>query len=60
MTRVPIVRREADGTITDGTCAYEFADGYRWFDFRDLDGEPMILPPGASFEMVVDAEGGPA
>lgn len=53
---VPMVRIESDGTVTDGTCEF---DGRHWLDFRDLDGEPLILQPGARFQIVVDSDGEP-
>jgi hypothetical protein len=51
--RLTITKHLADGTIVDGTAAWEERrDGTaRVWDFRDLDGEPMILEPGASFHV---------
>lgn len=59
--RVPIVRRDEDGTRIDGTAAYDHVDrgGIIVYDFRDLDGEPLGLPPGSSFEVPVVREVGP-
>lgn len=60
MTRLPIIRRDADGTIVDGTArarviadlaGTEGAAGLALDDFRDLDGAPLDLPPGAAFEV---------
>lgn len=57
ISRIPIIRRLEDGTIDDGTARYiERADGFGLADFRDLDGNEMVLPPGASFEVAVDLE----
>lgn len=55
MTRIPITRHDADGTVVDGTAEHE---GTRVHDFRDLSGEPLGLPPGASFviPLTPDAE----
>lgn len=49
--RIPCVRVEADGTVTDGTYeAHVDADGtWNARDFCDLDGRRMELPPGAQF-----------
>jgi hypothetical protein len=47
--RVPIYRQELNGTITDGTAERVRTDnGWSLSDFRDLDGNPLVLPPGAS------------
>lgn len=51
--RVPIQRVDADGTVTEGTA--ELA-GSSVHDFRDLNGEPMMLPPGASFVVPITPE----
>lgn len=53
--RVAITRHDADGTVIDGTALCE---GTEISDFRDLDGEPLALPPGSSFVMRVDPEAG--
>lgn len=48
-----MIRRLADGTVTDGTAEWipgPEGEGFRVRDFRDLDGVPMALPPGAAFE----------
>jgi len=58
-SRIPIVRRLADDTVTDGT-ARQTVDGdgdWTITDFRDLDGQPLDLPPGASFEIPLPLEG---
>lgn len=49
--RIPIIRRNADGTITDGTARTRGVGPGRLEidDFRDLDGQPLNLPPGAKF-----------
>lgn len=51
--RIPVTRHDLDGTIIDGTAEY---DGHGLTDFRDLDGLPLVLPPGSSF--VVDLDTG--
>jgi hypothetical protein len=53
VTRIPIIRRDADGTITDGTARVTttHGDSTTIDDFRDLDGELLHLPPGAAFEI---------
>lgn len=50
--RIPITRRDPDGTVIDGT-ARVITDGteQRLDDFRDLDGNPLSLPPGAAFHI---------
>ena len=49
-TRIPIIRRDADGTFTDGTA--RISDDRRTIDdFRDLDGNELSLPPGSAFEV---------
>lgn len=55
--RVPITRHDVDGTVVDGTAALVILeDGTRRVhDFRSLDGEPLVLPPGSSFVVTVDA-----
>ena len=52
--RVPVVRRDKDGTVVDGTALWEDqgTPGFMLSDFRDLDGNPMSLPPGSSFEIM--------
>jgi len=48
--RVPIVRADRDGTITDGTADATLVDGKVLLsDFRDLDGRELTLPPGSRF-----------
>lgn len=51
--RIPIIRRAEDGTVTDGTALWEEREngGFSISDFRDLDGEPLPIPPGGSIEM---------
>lgn len=50
--RVPIIRHDLDGGVIDGTAQVERTnDGVRAFDFRDLDGWPLVLPPGSSFSV---------
>lgn len=50
--RLPIIRRDADGTIVDGTArALVLTGGLALDDFRDLDGEALDLPPGSAFEV---------
>ena len=50
MSRIPIIRRDADGTVIDGTA--RLSDDRRTIDdFRDLDGNELSLPPGSSFEV---------
>lgn len=52
--RIPITRHDPDGTVTDGTARMILtATGRGLDDFRDLDGEPMCLPPGAAFHIAV-------
>lgn len=51
--RIPIVREDSDGTITDGTARVS-RGGRQIDDFRDLDGEPLDLPPGSSY--LIDTE----
>jgi hypothetical protein len=47
--RVPIFRQDLNGLVTDGTAARERTDrGWSLTDFRDLDGNPLVLPPGSS------------
>lgn len=50
--RIPITRHDADGATVDGTAAIAWNDG-QWhvYDFRDLDGAELILPPGSSFKI---------
>lgn len=60
MIRIPIIRRDRDGTVVDGTARalqLESGTGMTLDDFRDLDGQPLALPAGASFE--VQLAGGP-
>jgi hypothetical protein len=54
--RVPIIRPDADGTITDGTAELvrTIPSGIKVRDFRDLDGNELILPPKSSFEVAVN------
>lgn len=56
MNRIPIIRRNLDGTVTDGTAHVDLRTDGTWHvtDFRDLDGWLMGLPPGASFDIDVD------
>jgi hypothetical protein len=55
--RVPIVRRDADGTCVDGTAELGVdSDGLWLGDFRDLDGELLPLPAGSSYDAAVDIE----
>lgn len=45
--RIPITRRSKWGNVTDGTAAYDVDDdGADLTDWRDLDGEPLIIRPG--------------
>lgn len=55
--RIPIIRRDADGTIVDGTAELIIeanGTGFSVVDFRDLDGEELILPPQSSFEFATE------
>lgn len=55
--RIPIVRVDADGTIVDGTCEYNEEPGAgNLGDFRDLDGEPLVLPPGSAYQIALSTE----
>lgn len=55
MSRLPIIRREVDGTVTDGTCEVtHFGNRTSYGDFRDLDGNELVLPPMARFEIVIE------
>lgn len=59
--RLPIIRRDADGTIVDGTArATALPGGLALDDFRDLDGEALDLPPGAAFEVQLAGAAGEA
>ncbi len=53
MIRIPITRHDSDGTILDGTAAAIRTSEHAFTinDFRDLDGEELILPPGSRFEV---------
>lgn len=52
--RIPIVRRLQDDTVVDGTADVRVVPGgIDVTDFRDLDGHPLALPPGASFEFTI-------
>lgn len=51
--RLPIIRRDSDGTIIDGTADVS-EDGLKIGDFRDLAGNEMPLPPGSAFEVPID------
>ena len=53
--RVPIIRRDTDGAIIDGTARLmRQGEHILLNDFRDLDGHELELPPGSSFEFAVD------
>lgn len=54
--RIPFIRRDADGTIIDGTAAVgrNEDDSMTIHDWRDLDGNVLQLPPGSSFEITHD------
>lgn len=54
-TRLPIVRRLRDDTVTDGTARQvgTVAADFTVDDFRDLQGRPLDLPPGACFEVSI-------
>lgn len=54
--RIPIIRRDADGTIVDGTAAVVVIEFGKFTvnDFRDLDGKELELPPQSSFEFVTE------
>lgn len=52
MTRITITRHDTDGTVIDGTAELVGPGSVR--DFRDLDGYPLALPPGSSFELDLD------
>lgn len=54
--RIPIIRRDEDGTVVDGTAELIIVDenSFRVVDFRDLDGEELHLPPQSSFEFITD------
>jgi hypothetical protein len=51
--RIPITKHLPDGTVEDGTAAWEDQRNgtFRVWDFRDLDGDPMVLEPGAAFHV---------
>lgn len=57
--RIPITRHDEDGTIIDGTAEsdVQVVGGTAVYgtihDFCDLDGEPLVLPPGSTFEVVL-------
>jgi hypothetical protein len=46
--RIPITKVLADGRVIDGTAKMT---GHTIEDFRDLDGQPMVLEPGARLEV---------
>lgn len=52
--RVPIVRRDLDGTIIDGTAEWTPVNdaGFHISDFRSLDGDCLSLPAGSTFEFL--------
>lgn len=53
--RIPITRHDKDGKVIDGTAAYaDRANGCEVFDFRDLGGHKLSLPPGSRFEFDID------
>jgi hypothetical protein len=55
--RIPIIRRLADDTVTDGTAAMNVGEhGMTLSDFRDLDGVELTLPAGARFEIDIDKD----
>jgi 3-deoxy-D-manno-octulosonate 8-phosphate phosphatase KdsC-like HAD superfamily phosphatase len=52
VTRIPITRRDLDGTLIDGTAQLDEAEA-TISDFRDLDGVQLVLPPGSQFEFAL-------
>jgi hypothetical protein len=54
--RIPIIRRDQDGTVIDGTAEVIVLEPgeFQVTDFRDLDGNVLILPPQSSFEFVTE------
>lgn len=54
--RLPITRRDVDGTIIDGTAALSAtpSGGFMLHDFRDLDGRELCLPSGSEFRCLLD------
>lgn len=51
--RIPIIRKDEDGTVIDGTAEYKRFETGKWTinDFRDLEGNELPLPPKSSFEV---------
>lgn len=59
--RIPIIRRDADGTVVDGTAELMLAMTddklmASMHDWRDLDGNELPLPPGSSYEAIGDLD----
>ena len=57
--RVPMTRRDRDGTMTDGTAAiveHPSTGALYLTDFRDLDGRELELPPGSSFDIQLNED----
>lgn len=50
--RIRIRRVDENGLVTPGTAMLtRHAGGLNVGDFRDLDGDPLVLPPGARFDV---------
>lgn len=56
--RVPISRRDPDGTMIDGTARCVPLDGGGWAldDFVDLEGQPLDLPVGSEYVLPINVD----